>query len=507
MKLVESLTSIILEASKKKVLMDKVGLSEEQSDYIEGKAGSLSVWLVNKIIDKYISEGKTKKSIIRQINEPPGLRRMDGGITSIMDWIRVGLNSNVKDFKNSTYDELLDKSKEWHDSLNVKQGDINYVEENPILIDFRDENGDGFYWADLMTSDSEEECERMGHCARTGKGTLYSLREVRPLNEKFKINKSHLTASINEDSGRMYQLKGPKNSKPKDIYHKYIVPLLYLQNEDGKYFIRGFGSEYESDLDFKVYDLPLDMIKELYNKRPELFKTLKDRMALSKLKITDEPIQSFKKTIYLDPSDINEIIDTERYSDNIIYSILNFEFLDYYEVDDFSIKYYLNHSSNSKVDEKINELIKQSDPEYDPETNEDTLYENLENYEMEDLKNYIRWGMSSAYEDAYNGAAFEKLRDALGDYGNVLGLDDSVAKIEVDLEDLVDVYEDDDIMEYVEMYTSHDDIGDIDVERLLKELVYQGIIKKPRLNFDYFHPYPSDETINEYVYNSIVDNT
>ena len=51
MKLVDSLTSIILEASKKKVLMDKVGLSEEMADYIEGKAGSLSVWLVNKIAD------------------------------------------------------------------------------------------------------------------------------------------------------------------------------------------------------------------------------------------------------------------------------------------------------------------------------------------------------------------------------------------------------------------------------------------------------------------------
>ena len=108
MKLVDSLTSIILEASKKKVLMDKVGLSEEMADYIEGKAGSLSVWLVNKIIDKYISVGRTKESIIEQINNPPGLRRMDNSISSIMDWIRVGLNSNVKDFKNLSFDELRD---------------------------------------------------------------------------------------------------------------------------------------------------------------------------------------------------------------------------------------------------------------------------------------------------------------------------------------------------------------------------------------------------------------
>jgi len=504
MKLVSSLTSIILEASKKKVLMDKVGLSEEQADYIEGKAGSLSVWLVIKIIDKYISEGRTKESIIEQINNPPGLRRMDNSISSIMDWIRVGLNSDVKDFKNLSFDELRDASKEWHDSLNVKQGDINYVEENPILIDFRDEDGNGFYWANLQTNNSDEECERMGHCARTGRGTLYSLREVKPINQKFKLNKSHLTASINEDNGIIYQLKGPKNSKPKEVFHKYIVPLFYLIDEDGKPFIKGFGSEYESDLDFKIFDLPLDSVKEIYNKRPDLFNTLRDKIKLKDLKIIDLPNISFKKTIHLDPTEIDDVINTESYSNDIIYSILNFEFQDYYEIDNKDVMTYLNYASSTKVDDKIKELIKQANPEYDPENAEDTLYESLENYEMEDLINYIRWGMSSAYQDIHNQAALERLRNKLGDFGNVLELTDTGAVIDVDLEDLIDVY-DDDVMEYIEMYTDLE--GDIDIVRLLKELVYQGYIKKPRLDFDYFYPTTSDETIDEYVYDSIVDNT
>lgn len=504
MKLVDSLTSIILEASKKKVLMDKVGLSEEQADYIEEKAGSLSVWLVNKIIDKYISEGRTKESIIEQINKPPGLRRMDNSISSIMDWIRVGLNSNVKDFKNLSFDELKDSSKEWHDSLNVKQGDINYVEENPILIDFRDENGNGFYWANLQTNNSDEECERMGHCARTGEGTLYSLREVKPINEKFKLNKSHLTASINEDRGIIYQLKGPKNSKPKDVFHKYIVPLFYLIDEDGKPFIKGFGSEYESDLDFKIFDLPLDSVKEIYNKRPDLFNKLKDKINLRDLKIIDLPNISFKKTIHLDPSEIDDVINTGSYSNDIIYTILNFEFQDYYEIDNNDIMNYLKYASSSKVDDKIKELIKQSNPEYNPENAEDTLYESLEKYGMENLINYMKWGMSSAYENTYNEAALEKLRDKLGDFGNVLDLNDIGAVIEVDLEDLLDVY-DDDVMDYIEMYTDLE--GDTDIKKLLKELVYQGYIKKPKLDFDYFHPTTYDETIDEYVYDSIVDNT
>lgn len=112
--------------------------------------------------------------------------------------------------------------------------------------------------------------------------------------------------------------------------------------------------------------------------------------------------------------------------------------------------------------------------------------------------------MSSAYQDIHNQAALERLRNKLGDFGNVLELTDTGAVIDVDLEDLIDVY-DDDVMEYIEMYTDLE--GDIDIVRLLKELVYQGYIKKPRLDFDYFYPTTSDETINEYVYDSIVDNT
>lgn len=504
MKLVATLTSIILEASKKKVLMDKVGLVKGVAEYFDSVAGSLSVWLVNKIIDKYVNDGKTKEEVLKRINTPFGLQIPHEDITSIMDWIRVGLNSNIKDIKNLSFDDLLDKSKEWHSSLEASKGVVNYKENNPILIDFRDVNGNGFYWANLQTNNSDEECERMGHCARTGEGTLYSLREVKPVGEKLKLNRSHLTASINEDSGFIYQLKGPKNSKPKDVFHKYIVPLFYLIDEDGKPFIKGFGSEYQSELDFKIFDLPLDSVKEIYNKRPDLFNRLKYKINLRDLKIIDLPNLSFKKTIHLQPIEIDEVINTEGYGNDIIYSILNFEFEDYYEIDDNDIMNYLNYASNSKVDDKIKELIKQSNPEYDPENEEDTLYESLEKYGMENLINYIRWGMSSAYQNTYNEAALEKLRDKLGDFGNVLDLNDIGAVIEVDLEDLVDVY-DDDVVDYIEMYTDLE--GDIDIKKLLKELVYQGYIKKPRLDFDYFYPTTSDETINEYVYDSIVDNT
>ena len=105
-------------------------------------------------------------------------------LQSIMDWIRVGLNGNVKPYKDSSLNELLSLSKEWHDSLEIGQGDINYKETNPTILDFTDENGNGFYWADLNTKNSSEECNRMGHCGRSSYGYLYSLRQVIPINNK-----------------------------------------------------------------------------------------------------------------------------------------------------------------------------------------------------------------------------------------------------------------------------------------------------------------------------------
>ena len=60
--------------------------------------------------------------------------------------------------------------------------------------------------------------------------TIYSLRETKKLKDNYTINKSHLTAAIGDDDGFMYQLKGPKNSKPKPEFFPYIVDLILNTN-------------------------------------------------------------------------------------------------------------------------------------------------------------------------------------------------------------------------------------------------------------------------------------
>ena len=209
---------LLLEASKLKILTDKEGLDEDQAKILDELCGGLAVWILGRI-KKYLQDVNFRNSgegadinkiIIDVINNRSYVTRYRQSIVGIMDWVRVGLDGNVKPFKNLPLDELVKKSKEWHDSLDIGEADINYVEKNDIIKDFRDENGNGFYWADLDTKNSKEESKRMGHCGESKYGYIYSLRETRQLNDKYKINQSHLTTAIGHD-GIMYQLKGPKD--------------------------------------------------------------------------------------------------------------------------------------------------------------------------------------------------------------------------------------------------------------------------------------------------------
>ena len=164
MKLIKSIKQIISEASKKKILMDKIGFNEDNANLLDTICGPLSVWMAKKMMEfQQYSSGrlgnqvKTGSELIDQMNNNGILRMKQGFIQSIMDWVRVGLNGNLGENKDLPFTELVLRSKEWHDSLEIGQGDINYKEENPTILDFTDENGNGFYWADLNTKNSEAE--------------------------------------------------------------------------------------------------------------------------------------------------------------------------------------------------------------------------------------------------------------------------------------------------------------------------------------------------------------
>lgn len=230
-------------------LVKIVKLSQNDAELLYATAGKLSMWIAKKIKDKRI------KSKIEKI-------------AGIIDWIRVGLNGNIQTIKNVDFDTLVEMQETWHKSLKAKEYDFEYDEKNKVILDFRNNDGIGYYWVRLNQNPCTEEAQRMGHCGRSGKGDIYSLR-VNELKTSGKvINKSVATASIK--NGVVYQLKGRFNKKVESIYHDYIVKLLELKNSDGEYFIKSFGSEYQSGEDFRLTDLDFEKYADTIRKRLDL---------------------------------------------------------------------------------------------------------------------------------------------------------------------------------------------------------------------------------------------
>ena len=453
---------LISEASKIKILTDKEGLDVEQSTYLDEQCGPLAVWMFKKIKeyqdiirlswDEKPFEGK---ELIDRIISNRLVLKSGSNIQSIMDWIRIGLNGNISKVKDLPFTELFQKSKEWHYSLQIGQGKINYVEPHThdIILDFRNENGEGFYWVDLNTNNSGEECERMGHCGRTGnRNSIVSLREVKRLpGGKYTLNKSHLTASIGVDNV-LYQLKGPKNSKPKDEFHNYILPLFYVKGENGEYLIQGFGSEYASEQDFKIIDLPNEVIVDLYRNRPDLFSSRRLQRKLMNLGIIEKPEINYKIKINIASDDLDRYVNgdwtirqwknKQGYTEKVtmfetILAGETWDLWDNHEADwESGIEYYSDEKNETKINELVKRLAIKDNPDFNEEEyNEMTLKSRLKEYDdNHDIRRAISSAVNSAEQESYSDMLFKTLKDATEELGEVTQFNDEGVVINIDME-------------------------------------------------------------------------
>lgn len=498
---------LILEASKKDILINKIGWDEQSAEILDRLCGPLSVLIGNKIIEWKVkdygafpegtSQQDVKNVIMGTLNGERFVWRNIQNITSIMDWIRVGLNGNLGENKNLSFYDLFRASEKWHDELEVGSGDINYVEENPVILDFRDSDGNGFYWADLETQNSKEECNRMGHCGTSGAGIIYSLRQVIQLNNKYKLNKSVLTAAIGKD-GIVYQMKGGKNSKPEAVYHKYIYPLLFLKKGDG-YFINGFGSEYDSASDFKLTDFDDDVIREIFAKRPELFNKRSLKKKLFNMKLIDKLPEEYI-SLEIDPDDVQRYVDgdyTVSKSSNrnigLFETILAGETWDLWDNYDADWKGALQYHADSDSEARILEMVKAMAAKNGVEVDEDlSLDDMVEEYdEDQEIIHAIQRAVNDAESDAYTNDLYKKLKEALEELGGVERMDDTGVVLRVNVGSYLDELEED-------VYEEISDRCDDDISCMFNEMMGEWIDKPDfRFNDNYYSPDINDEYFNE----------
>ena len=493
---------LIYEASKKDTLINKLGFDEHSAEILDRLCGPLSVWMGNKILDynklatSRLNDTRTPEQIKNSIIVSSRLLVNNNrqNITSIMDWVRVGLNGNLGPNKELSFGKLYEASEKWHDELEVGSGDINYIEENPIILDFKDSNGNGFYWADLETSSSKEECNRMGHCGTSGAGRIYSLRQVIPLNDKYKLNKSVLTAAIGTN-GIVYQMKGGKNSKPEAVYHKYIYPLLFLKRGDG-YFINGFGSEYESSSDFKLTDFDDDVIREIFAKRPELFNKRSLKKKLVAMGLIDKLPEEYV-SIEIEPYRVDRYIDgdyTVRKESGNVYgegrkiglfeTILAGETWDLWENYDADWKGALEYHADSDSEAKILEMVKAMAAKNGVEIDEDlSLEDMIEEYdEDQEIIHAIQNAVNNAESDAYSDDLYKALKEALEELGIVDKMDDTGVVLRVNVGKYIDDLEED-------VYEEISDRCNDKLECMFDEMMGEWIDKPDfRFNDNYYSP-------------------
>ena len=526
--LIYSKLNLLTEASKLNILTDKEGLEPTQAELLDKLCGGLSLWMFGKFKDyqkdifkSWEEDVPIDKITVDKINDNNLIGKNRQVIIDIMDWVRIGLDGNVKPYMKLTLKELALKSKEWHDSLGVGQGKINYVEENPIIKDFRDEDGNGFYWVDLETKNSPEECDRMGHCGRSSYGFLYSLREVKPLNNNYKLNRSHLTAAIGAD-GILYQLKGPKNSKPKDEFHQYILPLFYVLgggDEEEDYLIQGFGTEYASEQDFKLSDLPEVVIRELYQNRPELFKGRSIQRKLVDMGLIELPEIDYNITIEIDPSKIDVYVDgnyvisrrkvkktspagreyEETITNYLFETILEdpWTLAEGFNYDDWrsALQYYVNENNENRIRGMLKEWVKKDNPDFDEEEFDGSQLEDLiEEYDDNyDIRNAITWSEESAAADDYVNHLQTTLQNCLEEIGTVKKMDYEGVILEVNLEKYMEEVGDDVADEKLEECED-------DLHCMLQEIFREEYVDKPRFDIDdRWYPDIDNRDYNNYL--------
>ena len=495
MKLINVAKSLILEASAKDVLVNKLKLSEKAADFFVERCGKLAVIMVNKIIK---SEKETLDTLdmndvfsaSESINKT--YRSYSDKLASIMDWIRVGLNGNLGEHKNDSFTTLYNKSVKWHDELGIGDGEYNYNEENEVILDFRDSDGIGFYWVDLDTSRCSEEQKRMGHCASTRGDTLYSLRETKRINDKFTLSKSHLTAAIDRysDGDKILQLKGQKNSKPAEKYHKYIVELL-INDEIN---IIGFGSEYDSASDFKISDLGDESLKVIMEKKPKLLDIFSRVEAYKKGIIKEKPNTVFDITIkshhykyFLDNFD--------DWNKKFLDKLFNYDlFYDsHYSWEDFV--HYIDRSLEEKIEDYVDNVYHSEKwSTDDSENNQDGFYdmelrEKIKEIDDEDLKSVLSQSLDRAYETAAFNAYYKYYKGLFEEYGKVLEFNDEYVKIHVD------------ILNFPELKNFREFETYNKLEDLFFDAASENQIDKPRVNTNRINdPYLNDEDFADNFY-------
>lgn len=537
-------------AKAKDVIMNKIGLNEGNADFLVSQSEKFAIWFADSILRKFMTaNSENKKQTLDRINNHPDyiFRFYRREIREILDWLQHPVTPK-QELKQLSFDQALEKAREWHQELQVLGGDIDFTEpKTNTIIKTYPKNSDGieYYWVFIPSNYCDLESSRMGHCGRTGYGNnLISLRSVKQYGKGHTINDSHITIAYGVSDGIFYQIKGKKNNKPAEKYFSYIFDLIKTFITDNNVFIpskndtvfafNGFGSEYGDNEDYGFEDMSNEELRELYDLKPTIFTDAESILAIfdagvitideiksinesnptifksfgNKVELFDRGIVSERPSTIIevqkDCEDVKDLLreDTEFRRD-IVEDVLCG---DTNELSDGWSYYYENPSDligrlNKENTEKvIDEIVRLTDLDKSVVTENGIEYYLTgedEEFDTDTFDNIIRVLASaenSADNNDYSTYLYNRLKSSLEELGTVHSLNDEGVKMTIDLSSLMP---DDEISDNMERYEFED------VSDLFSELIADNSLDLPRYNIDSrYSPYGSSEDFNDYVSDS-----
>lgn len=272
--------------------------------------------------------------------------------------------------------------------------------------------------------------------------------------------------------------------------------------------IRGFGTEYASQQDFKISDLPDQTIKELYRNRSELFNTRGLQRKLGEMGIIEvEPLQT-TFTLEIDPKDVGDYLsgdhvyrtyksktpagnDTSRkvYFYEAIMSDDVWDMWDNWDADwKSALEYNVDSGNEKKIEQMIRNWVEKEGIEIDEDL---SLEQMIEEYDFDEIKSAISSAVNEAERDSYVEYLRDTIQDALNELGNVFEFTYDKIKIQIDLKDFN--LNEDELDEYYENC-------DNNPACVFRELVSEGNIDLPKPRFDdRWYPDVDKNAFNEYL--------
>lgn len=227
--------ALLDEADKRQVLRNTFGLSDDWANEFHNLSDKVSVWIADTFIKEMINiyrddipQGEDpKRYVVGLLNDqgPHGNDawqvRFKPRYEYVIHWLRAPRREQVN-IRELTLDAAYDLAQEWHDSLQIRK-QTDYNETGDVFIDYRNDQGVGYYWVNLHTNYCSAEAERMGHCARanTPGSELISLRRINEFGE----GESYLTVDY-RPGGVLGDFHRHGNKKPTSRFHRQIVDFL-----------------------------------------------------------------------------------------------------------------------------------------------------------------------------------------------------------------------------------------------------------------------------------------